>query len=67
MACSKIPTSGVQVRITLNVDRLWYFSVEVYKGHKTYACEGSAATRHHAEQLAEEFTAMILNPTEACA
>ena len=66
MACSKIPTSGVQVRITMRAER-WNFSVEIYRGHKTYACEGSAPTRQHAEQLADDFVCQILNPTEACA
>jgi len=64
--CCKAQPNSVQVRISLDVERMWHFSVEIYKGHKTYSCDGCATTRQHAEQLADEFASMILNPTEAC-
>ena len=68
MAYCKAPTSSVQVRFSFDVaERIWHFSVEIYKGNKTYACDGCAVSRQHAEQQADEFAAMILNPTEACA
>lgn len=60
--------STVQVRISRDFNNKpndWFWSVEVTKGAKSFVMKGSAPSRFHAEAMADEFAAQILNPEGA--